>query len=104
ISRNNTEETYDVDQINGDIDSAPTGWTMSVSTALADMSLETIDFAWQGGEITTDTAPTPDERHLPLGNPTSYERRRIAVLHQRANGKIRAYVFRRAQRAPQEST
>lgn len=104
IVRNNAEETFDVDQIMGDIESQPTSWEMNIGTQLAEVTLETIDLAWEGGAITTDTVPTPDERHLTLGLPVTYTRKRLAVLHQRTNGKIRAHVFRKVQRMPQEST
>lgn len=104
ISRNNAEETFEVDQIAGDIASVPTNWEMSVQTAFAEMTLETLLNVWQGGAITTDTVPTPDERHLPLGQPEYYVKRRLAVLHKRSNDKIRAHVFRTAQKSPQEST
>lgn len=104
ISRNNTEETYDVDQIFGDIESAPTGWEMAISTAMAEMTPENLAIAWEGGTVTTDTAPTPDEKHVPLGLPSVYTRRRLVVLHQRNNNKIRAYCFRKVQKSPQEST
>jgi hypothetical protein len=106
IVRNNAEETFDVDQIMGEIASEPTNWEMSIATSLAEMTLETLNIAWQGGTIATTTPASPDmdQKHLPIGLPVQYERRRLAVLHQRANGLIRAYVFRKVQRMPQEST
>jgi hypothetical protein len=103
IARNNAEEEFDVDQIQGAIASEPTNWEMSVGTALAEVTLERIDYVWEGGGVTTDTATTPDEKHLSLGQPVSYRQRRLAVLFQRPNGKIRAYIFRKTQRTPQES-
>ena len=39
-----------------------------------------------------------------VGNPLVYTRRRLAVLFQKENDKIRAYVFRKVQRTPQESS
>jgi hypothetical protein len=104
ITVNNTEETFDVDQIAGDIASEATAWEVTVGTQLAEMTLARLQLAWEGGTITTNTAPIgPDETNMGIGNPTSYTQRRIAVLHQRPNGKIRAYIFRKAQRTPQES-
>jgi hypothetical protein len=104
ILRNNAEETFDVDQIYGDIGSEPTSWEMSVGTALAEVTLERIQFAWEAGAIMTDTTPAVNERHIGLGQPPSYTQRRLAVLFKRPNGKIRAYVFRKTQRQPQESS
>lgn len=104
IVRNNAEETFDVDQIQGDIASEPTNWEMNVGTALAEVTLERIKFVWEGGAITTDATPaTGSEKHLPLGQPVSYAQNRLAVLFQRPTGKVRAYVFRKVQRMPQES-
>lgn len=114
IARNNTEESFDVDQIQADIATQPTGWEMSVGTALAEVTLEHIQFVWEGGTLSTDTAATPDEKHLLLGAPESYTQRRLAVLFQRpavreadgsiTAGNIRAYVFRKVQRSPQDSS
>ena len=105
IVRNNSEETFDVDQIQGDIASEPTGWEMNVGTALAEVTLEKIAIAWETADPTTDNTPsTGAEKHLALGQPSSYTQRRLAVLFQRPNGKIRAYVFRKTQKMPQESS
>jgi hypothetical protein len=105
ISVNNSEESFDVDQILGNIDTQPTGWEVSVQTALAEMTLERLQVAWEGYPVTTDTAPTSgSEKVVHFGQPTDYTERRLAVLFQRPNGKIRAYLFRKVNRAPQEST
>lgn len=105
IVRNNSEETFDVDQIQGDIASAPTAWEMNVGTALAEVTLEKIAIAWETADPTTDATPTTgSEKHLGLGEPSSYVQRRLAVLFQRPNGKIRAYIFRKTQHMPQESS
>lgn len=104
IVRNNTEETYDVDQIMGEIGSEPTNWEMNVGTALAEVTLEHIAYVWEGGNVTTNTTPNPDEKILGIGMPVSYVQRRLAVLFPRPNGNIRAYVFRKVQRQPQESS
>lgn len=101
ISVNNTEETFDVDQIYGDIDSLPTNWEVSVGTQLAEFTPEKLEVAWEGSSITTNGA---GEEQISFGAPTSYTRRRLAVLFQRPNGNIRAYSFRKVQRLPQEST
>ena len=112
ITRNHTEETFDVDQIPTDIAALPTAWEMSVGTALAEVTLEKIDYAWQGGGVTTDATPSSgSEKHLKLGTPEGFTQRRLAVLFQRpknpdtgAAGKIRAYVFRKVQRTAQDSS
>lgn len=104
ITVNNAEENFDVDQILGDIRSQPTNWEVSVQTNLAEMTLERLQVTWEGSAVTTDATVTPNEKEIGFGQPTSYTQRRLAVLFQRPNAKIRAYLFRLAQRTPQEST
>lgn len=107
VTRNNTEDQLDVDQIYGSILGVPNEWTMSVATSLAETTLENLQLAWEGGAITVNSSPTPNERTLPLGNPLAYTQRKLAVLHQKtigpAAGLIRAQVFRLVTRAPQNS-
>jgi hypothetical protein len=64
------------------------------------MTLDRLSFCWEGSSVTTSGG----EKSMSYGAPTSYTRRRLAVLFQRPNGKVRAFVFRKVQRAPQEST
>jgi hypothetical protein len=104
ITVNNAEETFDVDQILGDISSAPTNWEVSIGTALAETTVDRLAVAWEGSAVTTDNTPTVHEREVGFGQPTSYTRRRLAVLFQRPTGEIRAYIFRKVQRQPQESS
>jgi hypothetical protein len=99
ITVNNTEETFDVDQIYGDLDSRPTGWECTCSTALAEMTLKHLALAWEGSA----PAVVGSETQMGVGNPLVYTRRRLAVLFQKENGNIRAYIFRKVQRTPQES-
>lgn len=101
ISVNNTEEAFDIDQVLGDIDSLPTAWEVSVGTQLAEFTPEKLQICWEGSEITVNG---DDEEVISFGSPTSYTRRRLAVLFQRPNGNIRAYSFNKVQRLPQEST
>ncbi len=101
ISVNNTEEAFDIDQVLGDIDSLPTAWEVSVSTQLAEFTPEKLQIAWEGSAITTNGA---SEEVISFGQPSSYTKRRLAVLFQRPNGNIRAYSFWKVQRLPQEST
>lgn len=103
ISVNHAEETFDVDQILGDIESVPTSWECSVQTSLAENTLEHFQLAWEGSAITTNTTPTPDERSMGYGQPTFYTRRRLAVLYKSDIDLIRAFVFNRVQLQPVES-
>lgn len=105
ITVNNTEETFDVDQISGDIEVRPNDWECSVGTQLAEMTLERLTTAWQmgssgvAGVITTSGT----ERVVGFGQPTSYNNAQLAVLFQRASGKIRAFLFRKVTRLAAES-
>lgn len=99
ITVNNTEETFDVDQIYGDIDSRPTAWECTVSSALAEMTLTHLALVWEGSQPTT----VGSEKQMGVGNPLVYTQRKLAVLFQKENGNIRAYIFRKVQRTPQES-
>lgn len=99
ITNNNTEETFDIDQELVDIDSRPTGYEYTVATALEEVDLEHMQIAWDGGTIAT----VGSERQMGVGTPTVYLKRRIAVVFQKANNKLRAFVFRKIQKTPQES-
>lgn len=107
VTRNNTEDQIEIDQVYGSILGIPNEWEMTVATQLADTTLENIQTSWECGSITTDLTQTPIERHLPFGNPTAYTTRRLAVLHQKSIGPgaglIRAVVFRLVTRSPQNS-
>lgn len=100
ITRNNTEETFDVDQIIGDIDSRPVSYEQTVATALAEVTLEHLRVAWEGGPI---SGPTPGTTTMGVGEPAVYTRVRVAVIFQKANGNLRMHAFRKAQRSAQES-
>lgn len=100
VTKNNTEETFDVDQILTDIDSRPVSYTQTIATALAEVSLERLQIAWEAGTISTISAT---ERSMGIGEPTRYVKRRLAVLFLKDNNLIRAHVFRKVQRSPQES-
>lgn len=104
ISVNNTEESFDVDQIYGNIDTLPTSWDVSVQTALAEMTLDRLQFAWEGDPVTTQTVTSGNEKQTFVGSPLDYTERRLAVLFQRPSGKIRGFFFRKVNRSPQEST
>lgn len=107
VTRNNTEDQLDIDQIYGSILGVPNEWEMTVATQLVETTLENLQLAWEGGTITVDSTQTPNERHLTLGNPLAYTQRKLAVLHQKtigpAAGLIRAQVFRLVTRSPQNS-
>jgi len=104
ITVNNAEEAFDIDQVLGDISSQPTNWEVSVGTQLAEMTPERLRIAWEGSAITLDVGPTPDEEEIGFGAPSAYTQRRLAVMFQRPNGFIRAYLFWKVQRMPQESS
>lgn len=105
ITINNAEEAFDIDQQLGDIASQPTSWECSVGTQLAEFTPERMQIAWEGSAITEDATPASGpEQEIGFGAPTAYTERRLAVLFQRPNGKIRAYLFHRVQRMPQESS
>lgn len=99
ISHNNTEEAFDIDQILTDIDTRPVAYTQTVATALAEVSLERLQVAWEAGVITT----VGTERQMGVGTPTRYITRRLAVLFLKDNNLLRAHVFRKANKSPQES-
>lgn len=105
ITRNNAEETFDVDQVQADIMRRPSNWEMTIGTQLAEASLETFQLAWELGAISsvTKTAPQLNERHVGLSAPTSYNEYIVAVLYQFPDGTIRMWLFRRCIRASQES-
>lgn len=101
ITINNSEESFDVDQVYGDIASQPTSWECSVGTQFAEHTPEKMQIAWEGSTIGTNAA---SEKTVGFGTPASYTKRRLAVLFQRPTGQIRAYIFRTVQRMPQESS
>lgn len=104
ITRNNAEEEFTVDQIRTAIRRRPTTFEMSVGTQLAESTLDTFKLAWElGGDITTVTTAEVDESHLGMGTSTAFVERFLAVLFQFEDGIIRAYCFRRAVKASQES-
>ena len=103
ISVNHAEETFDVDQVIGDIASAPVSWECSVATALAEMTLEHLQVTWEASAISTNTSPTPDERTMGYGQSDEYTKRRLAVLFKNQDDLIRAFVFRKVQLQPVES-
>ena len=100
ITYNNTEETFDVDQILTDIETRPVSYEQTVATALAEMTLDRLQVAWQAGPKTT----AGGVETMGVGEPTTYVRRRLAVLFQKADGKIRAHVYRQVVKGAQESS
>lgn len=105
VAFNNSEEAFDIDQMNAEIDSMPTGTELTVSTNLAEMTPERLAFAWEGTDVTTNATPTIPEKNVSFGPFESYTRRRLAVAYRSPrSGKITVNAFRIAQRRPQEST
>lgn len=106
INRNNAEEDFDVDQMQGSLKKRPSNWEMSIGTQLAEASLETFQLAWELGPITAPAAKPVgqlQERHVGLGAPKSYKERIVVVAFQFDSGILRAWLFRRCTRAAQES-
>ncbi len=108
VDRNHTETLIDVDQILTTLIALPDNWENTVTTTLAETTLENIQLAWEGGPtITTDLTQTPNERHLGIGAPLQFTNRRLAVVGQKTVGPaanlIRAHVFRSVTRSPQAS-
>src|ERR1700723_3858513 len=107
VDRNNTETQIDIDQIQQSLIALPDEWEMTITTALAETTLENIQLCWEGDAITVDATQSPNERHLPLGGSSAYTQKRLAILHQKtvgtSAGKIRAHVFRIVTRSPQNS-
>lgn len=104
IERGNAEEALSVDQIYADLVTFPTDWTCNVSANLSFGDLATLQYIWEGGVITVDGGT--GERTLPIGAPTSYRHRRLAVLYQRQSfdggfsaGGVQAYCFRDTTRS-----
>lgn len=100
VSHNNTEEEFDVDQILGVIDTRPVSYEQAVTTALAEVSLQRLQVAWEAGPITTASG----EESMGVGEPTTYIKRRLAVVFKKADNKLRANVFRLVTKSPQESS
>lgn len=104
ISINNTESAFNVDQVAGDIGTAPDTWECSVSTELAEIDLDKMVIAWEGATVTDDTTITPSEKETGFAGATSYTERRLAVMFQKPDNRITGYFFWRAVRAPQQGT
>jgi hypothetical protein len=109
VSVNNTETSFDIDQVQGVVGTQPDSWTCTVTTRLAETTLEHFVFAWEGVPITTEAAaatPAPtlplSERETAFAGATAYTERRLAVLFKKPSGLLMGYFFHRAVRAPQE--
>jgi hypothetical protein len=100
ISRNSTEETFDVDQILANIDTRPVTWDQTIATAMAEASLDRIQVAWEAGVKTSSGG----EETMGVGDPTIYKQRRLAVLLRKDDGKLRAHVFRKVVRNATDSS
>lgn len=105
VEVNNTETGFDIDQISAQVGTAPDAWECTVTTNLAEMTLEHLVIAWEGSAIVTNTTPTPnDERQTGFAGATSYTERRLAVLFKNPDDSIMLFYFHRAVRAPQAVT
>jgi hypothetical protein len=104
IEVNNTESGFNIDQISAQVGTAPDQWSCTVTTALAEMTLEHLVIAWEGSAIQTNTTPTPDERQTGFAGATSYTERRLAILFKNPDDSLMLFYFHRAVRAPQAVT
>ncbi len=109
ISHNNTEQTYSIDQLSGDIYTLPNGTEMTISAAVSKINLETMKLFWEGGAIATLAGS--GNRTMGMGTFSSYTQRRACIVSQRPSldggttpGKIQVYTFRITQRSPTESS
>lgn len=98
------EEAFDIDQVYGEIDALPNGWTMEIATALAENTVDRLAFAFEQITVVTVAKTGGNEKQMGIGTPQNYQKRKMAVLFQRPNLKIRAFVFRKVQRMPQDTT
>lgn len=108
ITVNNTESGFDVDQVAGLLLTTPENWECSVTTNLAEVTLENLVLAWEGAAVTVDNVPSPSEKETGFAGATSYTERRLAVLFKKPSSSVPqalvGYFFHRAVRAPQEGT
>lgn len=108
VSLNNTEEAFDVDQILTDLITAPVSWEMNIATSLAEPNLSNFQLSWEAGDsATTSTSAAAgrplSETNIGMGAALFYTQRRLAVLFQRPDGRLRGFAFRKVQRSPQQS-
>lgn len=103
VSVNNTEENFDVDQILGDIDVLPTNWEASVGTQLADVTPAQMAVVFEGKYSFSASTPDGPRHRVGYGQPTVYIKRKLAVLHQKTDGLIRAHLFHKVTRQAQEA-
>jgi hypothetical protein len=105
IGFNNSETVLDVDQIASAIMTVPDDAEMFVQANLAEASLDRLSFSWEGDAVTINAAPPNPEKNTGFGPFDSYTQRRLAAGYRSPqSGKLAFFVFRKAQRAPQEST
>lgn len=106
ITRNNSEETFTVDQLRSAIKTRPSNWEQSVGTQLAETSLETFALAWELTDpvvVTPAAVGTKGLKKVGMGAPTSYEERLLAVIFLYPDDIVRMFVWRRCLHAAQES-
>jgi len=104
ININNEESAFDVDQVQGAIGTAPTGWSANVTTQLAEATLDHMIIAWEGAVKTVDSTVTPNEEETGFAGASSYTERLGAVMFQRPDLTIVGFFFHRWVRAPQQGT
>lgn len=103
VSVSNTETGFDIDQVAGQVLTAPDEWEVFVTTRFAEVTLEKMAQVWEGSAITTDTSVTPYEREAGYAGATSYTQRRMAVIFRKPTGNLLAFIFWLTARSPQEA-
>jgi len=95
VTRNLSLTTWDTDQV-PEVYEAVDRWTHLLASNIAEVTLDNMKVAWQGGTIANVAGGLADERYLPLGIPTTLTERRLAVVFKDHHGYLWAWIFRRA--------
>jgi len=104
ININNTESSFDVDQVNGAIGTAPDIWSCNVTTQLAEVTVDNLIIAWDGAAKTVDSTPTIPETETGFAGATAYTERRMAIMFKDFANNIWGFFFHRAVRSPVQSS
>jgi len=104
INVNNTETAFDVDQVNGPLNTVPDVWSCNVTTQLAQFDVDHMIIAWDGAAKTTDTTPTIPEVETGFAGQTHYTERRLAIMFKDFESNIWGFFFHRAVRSPVQSS
>lgn len=108
-SVNQTSTEFTVDQYLQPLGRLYDTWTWTLATSLVEVTPENLTLAWDMGPVTLNAVPTPAEKKMGFGAPTTPSQWQIAIIHARTNpgplnGLLRLHYFRRAQRSDAESS